>query len=474
MCRSVNSFSPHYSKNISEISFPIEMISRFTTVEYVMRTIPLLHPVFVFVIDLTIDDEDFGHLYEAFIKVLHMLPAASLVGLITFGSTIQVHELGFPYCSKSYLFNGNKIYCRERIAEVLHLIPSDPAGGSSSHFHNQNFHEKEGIACSKSIGRRSDRFLVPVEDGTSVISNLVHDLRKCNATASQRKVDAADESELRCHGEALHIALALLEISSDIDNVSHWPGTMHGSQHSNAHNASPSSSLPSTSTSTTSHSSDAISGRTGSRVMLFSGGPPTLGRGAVGCSLGIEASKSQQDLLQLNSEASSFYMGLAKRAIKISAAMDIYACALGEVGLVEMHGLTEVTGGRIIFTDSFDSPVFIKSMRNSFSAASEMYGQESHIQQQQHQHHRNYEDSSQSACAKQQKHSRSGGAGADTGGRSSVYDTSRNPLARKNHQYGARVEVIPCRDLQVAGAVGPCASLRQRGPTVAETQIGIG
>lgn len=39
-----------------------------------------------------------------------MIPSDSLVGLITFGKFVFVHELGFSDCPKSYAFNGQKEY----------------------------------------------------------------------------------------------------------------------------------------------------------------------------------------------------------------------------------------------------------------------------------------------------------------------------------------------------------------------------
>ena len=39
---------------------------------------------------------------------LSLLPPNALVGLITFGKMVQVHELGCEGCSKSYVFRGTK------------------------------------------------------------------------------------------------------------------------------------------------------------------------------------------------------------------------------------------------------------------------------------------------------------------------------------------------------------------------------
>jgi protein transport protein SEC23 len=40
--------------------------------------------------------------------VRSMMPQNALVGLITFGNVVQVHEIGYADCNKSYVFRGTK------------------------------------------------------------------------------------------------------------------------------------------------------------------------------------------------------------------------------------------------------------------------------------------------------------------------------------------------------------------------------
>ena len=83
-------------------------------------------PVFLFVLDLCMDDEDLQAVKVAFSIELHsiadlidwyqeslvvslsLLPPSALVGLITFGTVVQLHELNTEGCSKSYVFRGTK------------------------------------------------------------------------------------------------------------------------------------------------------------------------------------------------------------------------------------------------------------------------------------------------------------------------------------------------------------------------------
>lgn len=41
-----------------------------------------------------------------------------MVGLITFGTNVMVHELGFADCPKSYVFRGSKEYAPVKVRMV--------------------------------------------------------------------------------------------------------------------------------------------------------------------------------------------------------------------------------------------------------------------------------------------------------------------------------------------------------------------
>ena len=40
--------------------------------------------------------------------------------------------------------------------------------------------------------------------------------------------------------------------------------------------------------------------------------------------------------------------------------------------------------------------------------------------------------------------------------------------------FGGQIEVLHSREFKIAGAIGPCASLKKMGPTVSENEVGIG
>jgi len=121
--------------------------------------------------------------------------------------------------------------------------------------------------------------------------------------------------------------------------------------------------------------------------------------------------------------ACAFYQGVADRAVAASHVVDMFACSLDQVGLLEMKVCAEKTGGRIVLADSFGQSVFKESLRRIFK--------------------RNPDD-----------------APSDAG--------------MLEMGFAASVEVKTSREFKVAGAIGPCSSLKKGGPAVSETEIGIG
>ena len=65
--------------------------------------------------------------------VSQLIPSHALVGLITFGTTVQIHELGYQECSKAYVFRGSKEVTAQQVQEMLGLAraatPQQTAAG---------------------------------------------------------------------------------------------------------------------------------------------------------------------------------------------------------------------------------------------------------------------------------------------------------------------------------------------------------
>lgn len=75
---------------------------------YFLKRGPQMPLIFLYVVDTCMEDEDLQALKESMQMSLSLLPPTALVGLITFGRMVQVHELGCEGISKSYVFRGTK------------------------------------------------------------------------------------------------------------------------------------------------------------------------------------------------------------------------------------------------------------------------------------------------------------------------------------------------------------------------------
>lgn len=76
-------------------------------------------PIFLMVVDTCMDDEELGSLKDSLQMSLSLLPPNALIGLITFGRMVQVHELGCEGCSKSYVFRGTKDLQPKQVQDML-------------------------------------------------------------------------------------------------------------------------------------------------------------------------------------------------------------------------------------------------------------------------------------------------------------------------------------------------------------------
>ncbi|CAG0878530.1 unnamed protein product [Darwinula stevensoni] len=119
-CFQRNTFPPNYA-GISEHNQPPELVPQFSTAEYIITRATCLPPIFLLVVDTCLEEEELGALKESLQLSLSLLPPNALIGLITFGRMIQVHELGTEGISKSYVFRGTKDYPAKQVQEMLGL-----------------------------------------------------------------------------------------------------------------------------------------------------------------------------------------------------------------------------------------------------------------------------------------------------------------------------------------------------------------
>ncbi|XP_037729190.1 protein transport protein Sec23A isoform X2 [Drosophila subpulchrella] len=312
-CFQRNPFPPQYAA-ISEQHQPAELIPGFSTIEYTITRAPTMPPVFIFLVDTCMDEEELDALKDSLQMSLSLLPSNALVGLITFGKMIQVHELGAEGCSKSYVFRGTKDLTAKQVQDMLGIgrgaapgpqqqqqLPGQPAGAAAP-------------------VPPAHRFLQPIGQCDAALGDLLSELQRDPWPVPQGK------RYLRSTGAALSIAVGLLECT--------YPNT-------------------------------------GGRIMTFVGGPCSQGPGQVVDDELKHPIRSHHDIHKDNvrfmKKAIKHYDALALRAATNGHSVDIYSCALDQTGLLEMKQLCNSTGGHMVMGDSFNSSLFKQTFQRVFA-----------------------------------------------------------------------------------------------------------
>jgi len=92
-CLQRNQFPPQY-REMTTNNLPAELLGAYTTIEYVLTRPASLPPIFLYVIDTCLEDDDLNALKESITQSLSLLPPQALVGLITYGTMVR----SFSYC----------------------------------------------------------------------------------------------------------------------------------------------------------------------------------------------------------------------------------------------------------------------------------------------------------------------------------------------------------------------------------------
>lgn len=108
---------------------------------------------------------------------------------------MQVHELGYTECAKSYVFRGSKDYAAKQVQEMLGLIISGM---------RPNVPQQPG---RPPVLSPAARFLLPVQQCEFQLTNALEQLQRDPWPV------ANDKRPLRCTGVALCVAVGLLETS---------------------------------------------------------------------------------------------------------------------------------------------------------------------------------------------------------------------------------------------------------------------
>ncbi|EER99932.2 hypothetical protein BDA96_02G445900 [Sorghum bicolor] len=196
-CFQRNHFPQHYN-SILENNLPAELFPQYTTVEYAStsETGPVEPPVFLFVVDTYMIEEEIGYLKSALAQAIELLPDQSLVGFITFGTYVQVHELGFGFLPKSYVFKGTKEVTQEQILDQMSFFAGKTKPTSCVIAGARDGLSAESIA----------RFLLPASECEFVLNSVIEELQKDHWPVP------ADKRSSRCTGVALSVAASLLGV----------------------------------------------------------------------------------------------------------------------------------------------------------------------------------------------------------------------------------------------------------------------
>ncbi|EGC40209.1 hypothetical protein DICPUDRAFT_44673 [Dictyostelium purpureum] len=181
-CLQHNQFPPHYA-GISDVNRPAELLPHITTIEYQLPTPETALPIYLFVVDVCLPDDELQSLTDSLTMSLSLIPENSYVGLITFGSMVQLYELGFTACPKSYVFRGNP---------------------SNSNFKISDLMQKVFFGSQETMNLQSKRFLVPVSECEFHLTSILEEIQKDPCRV------ASDKRPLRATGMAFSVANALL------------------------------------------------------------------------------------------------------------------------------------------------------------------------------------------------------------------------------------------------------------------------
>lgn len=170
-CFQRNHFPPHYN-DINENNLPAELIPNYTTIEYALPRAAAGPPVFLWVIDTCLVESELQALKDSLEQVLQLLTSTApnaLLGLITFGTTVQIHEIGYEHCAKSFTFKGTKELATQQLHDLLGLSagvrPGAPGGARG--------------APKADAGRvAAGRFLLPIAEAEFAISSVLSELKK--------------------------------------------------------------------------------------------------------------------------------------------------------------------------------------------------------------------------------------------------------------------------------------------------------
>ncbi|SCW04610.1 LAFE_0H17348g1_1 [Lachancea fermentati] len=309
ICNTRNHLPAHYA-NMTQENMPAELSN--TTIEYITNRPVQIPPIFFFIVDITAEEENLQALKESIITSLSLLPPNALVGLMTYGNVIQLHDLSCETIDKCNVFRGDREY---QLAMLVEMLTGEKTTGNIAPGLN-----------TKITPFSLNRFFLPLEQVEFKLTQLLENLKP-----DQWSVPAGHRP-LRATGSALNIATLLLQgcyknAAARIILFASGPGTLAPGLIVSSELKDPLRSH---------HDIDS-------------------------------------DNAKHYKKASKFYNQIAQRIADNGHTVDIFAGCYDQVGMSEMKQLTDSTGGVLLLTDAFSTSIFKQSFLRLFSSDEEGY-----------------------------------------------------------------------------------------------------
>ena len=183
-CNNKNAFSKEYAQHITPENLPMELLQTSSTIEYKLNQKESKYPVFFFIIDTSIIENELNELKETIQNTLSMIPPECEIGVITSGTMCNLLEIGFTDFPKMFVFKGDKQYTSNDIMTQLGLI------------------NKNDPRLQLSSGKK---FLMPLKDCEFSLNSFLDDL------FPDPFPQGFEERKASCLGLALNVAVTLLE-----------------------------------------------------------------------------------------------------------------------------------------------------------------------------------------------------------------------------------------------------------------------
>lgn len=306
LCKSRNHLPTQYH-NLTQDNIPTEL--QLTTVEYITSKPVQVPPIFLFVVDITTEPENLDALKESLTASLSLMPANALIGLITYGKVVQLHDFSNDTMARCNVFKGDKDYQLEPLVEML-------TGQKISNT----------LPSTQVTPFSLNRFFLPLEQIEFKFVQVIESLSQDDWALRP------GHRPIRATGSALNIASLLLQscykntaariilFSSGPDTVD--PGIIVESE---------------------------LKHPIRSHHDIDSGNATHY------------------------KKASKYYSHLADRICENGHTVDIFSGCYDQIGMSEMQKLTNSTGGCLLLTDAFSTAIFKQSYLRLFSKDEEGY-----------------------------------------------------------------------------------------------------